>query len=919
MRYIQCILLLLVLGTPLLAFGQKMGNPIQLTVKDKDTKEPIIMATVQLQPTGIIAVTDADGRATFQNIENGNYTLQVSYVGYESKNIRLKADKPLHLTCQLTPTTLALQEVNIVARQNAAGKSTSSVIGRQAIDHLQATSLADIMQLVPGGVMGNQDLTSTTGTRLQIRSASQNAFNSTAAFGSPVIVDGVPMSNNGNLTQGDFTNTALTGTDMRNISADDIEEVEVIRGIPSAEYGDLTSGMVVVHSKIGVTPWQVKGKVNPSMMNYSLGKGMRMDKYGVLNFNVDYAQAWGDPRKKTNSFDRYNFSVGYGFDINKKWHTDTKIRYNYSKTWSGKDPDAIQDGTEGKDKNATFSLTHNGKIHLDKLFSRNISYTIGLSLAQSDSKSTAFAGGGLTPIYTARTTGYNRLAFVNTSYKATGYTESRPGNLFVKLNNSFYLKTAKTNQNFKMGVDYKYDWNSGKGYYNENEELPLRPNGSSRPRPFSDVPGLHQVAAFLEDNFSWQYWGKRSLRLQLGARFTAMQPFDDVRTFALSPRVNMSLELTDWLSLRGGFGINSKTPGLNYLYPDKHYSDYASANYMPQDNPAGQLYYGYTHVYEVEFTRDLKNVNTTKIEAGVDIKLPGHRKLSIIAYQDRTTNGFASLTEYMTYPVNYYNQQQGLIITPGQATQVDVDNPAFTKTMWSTTGRIGNTDVSINRGVEFDFDLGKINPLQTSVYFSGAWQETKGYSKALHYGNPTPMPTSYSSYNTTPIKMVWPSEGETTRYRQFINTLRLVTHIPQLRMVASLTGQVIWHNSTKSVTDHTRPIGWITTDLVQHNITDDMLSGYIGEDGQYYATAPTGISSFEIAKQTGSSDTYTENPITWNVSARLTKEFGKFAGLSFYANNVMFYEPFLTSNNSSSLTQRNTGTFSFGVELFLNL
>ena len=919
MRYIQCILLLLVLGTPLLAFGQKMGNPIQLTVKDKDTKEPIIMATVQLQPTGIIAVTDADGRATFQNIENGNYTLQVSYVGYESKNIRLKADKPLHLTCQLTPTTLALQEVNIVARQNAAGKSTSSVIGRQAIDHLQATSLADIMQLVPGGVMGNQDLTSTTGTRLQIRSASQNAFNSTAAFGSPVIVDGVPMSNNGNLTQGDFTNTALTGTDMRNISADDIEEVEVIRGIPSAEYGDLTSGMVVVHSKIGVTPWQVKGKVNPSMMNYSLGKGMRMDKYGVLNFNVDYAQAWGDPRKKTNSFDRYNFSVGYGFDINKKWHTDTKIRYNYSKTWSGQDPDAIQDGTEGKDKNATFSLTHNGKIHLDKLFSRNISYTIGLSLAQSDSKSTAFAGGGLTPIYTARTTGYNRLAFVNTSYKATGYTESRPGNLFVKLNNSFYLKTAKTNQNFKMGVDYKYDWNSGKGYYNENEELPLRPNGSSRPRPFSDVPGLHQVAAFLEDNFSWQYWGKRSLRLQLGARFTAMQPFDDVRTFALSPRVNMSLELTDWLSLRGGFGINSKTPGLNYLYPDKHYSDYASANYMPQDNPAGQLYYGYTHVYEVEFTRDLKNVNTTKIEAGVDIKLPGHRKLSIIAYQDRTTNGFASLTEYMTYPVNYYNQQQGLIITPGQATQVDVDNPAFTKTMWSTTGRIGNTDVSINRGVEFDFDLGKINPLQTSVYFSGAWQETKGYSKALHYGNPTPMPTSYSSYNTTPIKMVWPSEGETTRYRQFINTLRLVTHIPQLRMVASLTGQVIWHNSTKSVTDHTRPIGWITTDLVQHDITDDMLSGYIGEDGQYYATAPTGISSFEIAKQTGSSDTYTENPITWNVSARLTKEFGKFAGLSFYANNVMFYEPFLTSNNSSSLTQRNTGTFSFGVELFLNL
>ena len=892
---------------------------LDLTVTDKDTKEPIIMATAQLQPSGALAVTNMDGVASFKHVEAGTYTVSITYVGYQPVSTTVKVAHDMKMTFQMRPTTLALQEVSVVARQNAAGKSTSSIIGRQAIDHLQAASLADIMQLVPGAVMGNVDLTSTSNTRLQIRSASQNAYNSTSAFGSPIIIDGVPMSNNGNLTQGDFSGTALAGTDMRNISADDIEEVEVVRGIPSAEYGDLTSGMVVVHSKIGVTPWQVKGKVNPGLMNYSLGKGLRMDKYGVLNFNVDYAQAWGDPRKKTNSFDRYNFSAGYGFDISSRWHTDTKVRYNYAKTWSGQDPDAIQDGTESKDKNMTFSLTHNGKIRVDKLLARNISYTIGLSLTQADSKNTAFAGGGLTPVYTALTTGYYVLPFVTTSYQATGYNESRPGNVFVKVTNNFYLKSGKTNQNFKMGADYKYDWNSGRGYYNADEQRPLRPNGSSRPRAFSDVPGLHQIAAWVEDNFSWQYWDKRSLRIQLGARFTAMQPFDDVRTFALSPRINMSLDLTEWLTLRGGFGLNSKTPGLNYLYPDKHYADYASANYMPQDDPAAQLYYGYTHVYDVAFTRDLKNVNTTKLEAGVDIKLPGRRKLSIVAYEDRTTNGFASMTEYLTYPVRYFTQQQGLIITPGQATQVDFKHPAFEKTMWTTTGRIGNTDVSINRGVEFDFDLGKVKALNTSIYFSGAWQESKSYSKAPHYGNPTPMPTAYSSYNTTPVKMVWPAEEEQTRYRQFLNTLRLVTHIPQLRMVASLTGQVIWHHSAMSRTDHVRPVGWITPDLVQHDITDDMLGGFIGEDGNYYAAAPSGQGSFEIAKQTGSSYNYNKNPITWNISARLTKEFGKFAGLSFYANNVMFYEPFLTQSNSNTLTQRNTGTFSFGVELFFNI
>ena len=922
MRIISRITLLLLLAWPIAVGAQKSSKKsysIELTVTDKDNKEPIIMATIQLQPAGIVAVTDMSGKATLQNVEGGQYQLQVSYVGYEPMNTRLQVNKPLKMNFQLTPTTLALQEVNVVARQNVSGKSTSSIIGRQAIDHLQAASLADIMQLVPGAVMGNIDLTSTQGTRLQIRSASQDAYNSTSAFGSSVIIDGVPMSNNGNLTQGDFSGTAYAGTDLRNISADDIDEVEVVRGIPSAEYGDLTSGMVVVHSKIGVTPWQVKGKVTPAMMNYSLGKGLRMNRYGVLNFNVDYAQAWGDPRKKTNSFDRYTLSVGYGLDITRRWHTDTKIRYTLSKEWSGQDPDAIQDGTERKDKNQSFSITHNGKIRPDKLFSRNISYTLGLSFTQIDNRNTAFAGGGLTPIYTAMETGYNAINWVTTSYKATGNNESRPGNIYAKVSNSFYLKSDKTNQNFKMGIDYKYDWNSGRGYYNEDEQRPLRPNGSSRPRAFSDVPGLHLFAAYIEDNFSWQYWGKRSLRIQLGARFTAMQPFDDVRTFALSPRVNASLELTDWLSLRGGIGLNSKTPGLNYLYPDKHYADFASANYMPQNDPAAQLYYGYTNVYSVEYTKDLKNVNTTKVEAGVDIKLPGHRKLSIIAYEDRTTNGFQSFTEYITYPVRYFTPTQGLIITPGQATTVDFDHPAIEMTQWGTTGRIGNTDVNINRGVEFDFDLGKIKPINTSIYLSGAWQETKSYSKSLHYGNPTPMPTTYSSYGTTPLKMVWPSEGEQSRYRQFLTTVRLVTNIPQLRMVASFTGQAIWHHSTLSTTDHTRPIAWITTDLQSHDITADMLNGYIGTDGVYYASQPTDIASFEIAKQTGSSYNYNKNPITWNLQARLTKEFGKFAGLSFYANNVFFYEPFLTQSESQTLTQRNTGTFSFGVELFLNL
>ena len=220
-------------------------------------------------------------------------------------------------------------------------------------------------------------------------------------------MDGVPVSNNGQVTQGQFSSTAFTGTDLRQIAADNIDNVEVICGIPSAEYGDLTSGLVVVHSKIGVTPWQIKAKVNPAMTNASLTKGFSLNKAGIMNVNLDYAKAWGDPRQKTRSYDRYTFNLGYSYDFSKHWHTETKLRFLSSQDWSGNDPDAIQDGTETKNKTVTVGLTHNGRLSVDKLFMRSLNYTLGLSYGGTDNVQTSFVpvSTGLLPILTSRETG----------------------------------------------------------------------------------------------------------------------------------------------------------------------------------------------------------------------------------------------------------------------------------------------------------------------------------------------------------------------------------------------------------------------------------------------------------------------------------------------------------------------------------
>lgn len=366
--------------------------------------------------------------------------------------------------------------------------------------------------------------------------------------------------------------------------------------------------------------------------------------------------------------------------------------------------------------------------------------------------------------------------------------------------------------------------------------------------------------------------------------------------------------------------MNSKTPGLDYLYPDKKYSDRVAVNYMPQGNPDAQILAYHTQVYDVQKSKNLKNATTTKVELGIDFKLPGNRKLSLLAYHDKTPNGFGPATEYFVYKSDYYNNVTGINFVNGQITGVA---PTRTDYVFMTTGAIGNTNTTVNKGIEFDFDLGSIKPLHTKFLFSGAYSETKTWSTDMNSANAKTVYVTqdYNQFNTTPFKVVYPSALDYNKYRQFINTLHIVTNIPRLRMVASFTAQTIWYNYNYDFTASKNAIGYITPDLAYHEISENMQNGFLDMKGNYYAEKPADIHTAKISDLgiNGSNSVPTKSPITWNIQGRLTKELGKIGGLSLYVNNVSYYEPYLKINTSNSLVQRNTNKFSYGVELNFKL
>ena len=86
--------------------------------------------------------------------------MQIQYLGKVSIDTLINVNKDLVLNFTMRNEDFKLKEVTVTATNNRSGKSTSSHISRSAMDHMQATSLYDVMSLMPGGISQNQDMSS---------------------------------------------------------------------------------------------------------------------------------------------------------------------------------------------------------------------------------------------------------------------------------------------------------------------------------------------------------------------------------------------------------------------------------------------------------------------------------------------------------------------------------------------------------------------------------------------------------------------------------------------------------------------------------------------------------------------------------------------------------------------------------------
>lgn len=811
------ILILSMMASSLSAQSGKSSS-ISGTVHCTDGNHPVDFASVILPRSNQYTLTDKEGNFSIQNVPAGEVLLSIQFFGMEQLDTLVvvpKNGKNIHLKLMMTPTSFHIDNVTVIATQNKAGSSTASNISRQAMDHMQTSSLKDIMSLLPGVSITNPDLSNAQS--IAIRSNNDLAINS---LGTAVIVDGAPMSNNANLQvlttsiAGNTNNSdvsgnasAATGVDIRGLSTDNIESVEVIRGIPSVEYGDMTSGAVIVKSKAGKSPLTVRFKTNPNIYQASAAKGFGLGKKaGDLNISADYAY---NRRELINNLDKYqraNIKGLWSVMFAGNSTANTSLSLSYGKQKRDRNPDDMQI-TESKAENLNISLNHNGKAFINKTWLKSINWLLSGSFTDKESYYRSTASNAFNMYSTAMEDGVytnfggleykdadgNTLTTLHHKENVKGtmmftypYSYNIYGkelNAFAKVNFDMGHSWGAVSERLLVGADYKTDGNLGRGAVYDDDAPPYRNNSNLasgyRKRPYYEIPFIHQIGVYAENIFSWRF-AERELNLTAGVRYDWV---NGKSVFA--PRLNGSIDIFPWMTVRGGWGITSKAPTSIYLYPNKAYQDLILYQGIDVNLPEEERFLlGRTTVYDTE-NPDLEIATNRKAEIGMDFKIAGRFRVSVTAYDELMENGYnfgRGISDFHHFNIPIYTVAEKV---PGS---IPVLKQTGSANSFFQTYTPMNNVISHNSGIEYEIDLGRFDVINTSFYINGAWM--RGEYKNKGYSYSTKIPSGYKDVKHIGVF----APQSTTNCSESLNTTLRITHnIPKIGFAITLTGQFNWY------------------------------------------------------------------------------------------------------------------------------
>ncbi len=916
-------LLCFILSLPLATVAH--ADVVEGVVVEASTKSAIACATVVLTDCHgkqYSTMTDSRGAFLLGAVPRGSYGLVASFLGYQKAMQRGMVAGKAQVKLLLRPDARLLGEVVVTARESQ-GITSASVIDRRAIEHIQPSSFADLLALLPGGHTSLPQLTQAHSINLR-QAGSGNSNYDIAALGTAFIVDGMPMSSNANMQQvmqassasnGDpdaGRNHVGAGVDMRTIATDNIEQVEVIRGIAPVEYGDLTSGVVVIKRKLTATPLEFRFKADSYSKLLYAGKGLKRGSY-VANWGIDYLDAKADPRNPLNNYKRFTLMARMK-DVWKLAHGAT-MRWQASADYTGSFDNQKRDAEVMKQRADRYKSSYNHwSMSQSLLFTPKpgaVLQSLNLDLAMSYERSLIEQDKEVNlsrdvAVNTSLEAGEHDGAFLPYHYLAQARVDGRPLNLFAKLKGLWAFTTREISHRLNAGVEWRMDKNYGHGQQYDPAR-PISPGTPYRPRDYNHIPASHQLAAYLWHRATlkagahrWQLdWGVRAMQLlHLDARY-AMHG-----TVYLDPRVNASWQLpsielwgkTITIDLNGGWGRQTKFPTLLQLYPDREFHDIIELNYYNMNPDLRRLYLRTYAVDPVNY--GLQPARNDKWEVRLGAHCDGGN-VSVTYFRENMSSGFR--TSWLAAPYAY-RQYDAKAIPPHIDARPDVALLPYTpKVRLGLTGQTTNGSRLLKEGVEFQLSTRRYEALKTRFTMAGAWFKTT-------YSNSEAM----FRYNTSAVVDGVPINDLYLGYydshsgsiaEEFNTNFMADSFFPRLGLTFSLTAECTWFTTSRSMRENGVPLAYIDTTGTVHPYTEESA-----HDAHLQWLINRYDSGMWRAKRV---------PLGVFVNLKATKNFGKWLRLAFFINRMVDYLPSYTT--PSGLLVRRTSKPFFGMEMNVNI
>ena len=260
------MLLLVFFYSSFVVFGQFQVSGI---VEDTNGTS-LIGANVILEGTYLGTSTGLSGEFVFSNVNNGSYTLKVSYMGYETKREEINVQKELQVNITLEKSAYLADEVIIsTIRASETMPVASTTVSKSEIREMDfVQDVPYLLRLTPSLVTSSDAGTGVGYTSFRIRGTDLTRIN--------ITVNGIPLN--------DSESHGVWWVDMPDFSSS-VDNIQIQRGVGTSTNGAGAFGATVnlktfTFSKKPFTEINsIAGSLNTLKNNIKIGSGLINDKF----------------------------------------------------------------------------------------------------------------------------------------------------------------------------------------------------------------------------------------------------------------------------------------------------------------------------------------------------------------------------------------------------------------------------------------------------------------------------------------------------------------------------------------------------------------------------------------------------------------------------------------------------------------